>query len=247
MSPIQSDGRDLSNRPNSTEVSVCFEYGSLSLFSLGQFITLCPVSGLRQLARLSYDSGKLGKVIPWLSSLRLTSTKTIKMSIGVEGLGKQACYFLLSFLFLLFSRPTLSLWRKEEQLNISNKALVLHPLPSTLVVEIQVMISTLLIGDDLTELFFDNSLWKNGEWVHGSNEPTCLWCSTRPRAWRRLWSLFPLDRHRWPIFASFYWPFQEHCGQGDKSLVITFPCNWLRHRANWTTEALSKETRYVSP
>ena len=192
-------------------------------------------------------AANLERLSPWLSSLRLTSTKTIKMSIGVGGLGKQACYFLLSFLFLLFSRPTLSLWRKEEQLNISNKALVLHPLPSTLVVEIQVMISTLLIGDDLTELFFDNSLWKNGEWVHGSNEPTCLWCSTRPRAWRRLWSLFPFDRHRWPIFASFYWPFQEHCGQGDKSLVITFPCNWLRHRVNWATEALSKETRYVSP
>src|SRR5882762_8726952 len=45
-------------------------------------------------------------------------------------------------------------------------------------------------------LFFDNSLWHNGEWVHCSNEPTCLWRPARPWAWRCLWSLFPFDRHR---------------------------------------------------
>ena len=67
---------------------------------------------------------------------------------------------------------------------------------------------------------FDNSMWQDGgEWVHGSNKPTCLWCPFRRWGWRCLRSLFLFDRQQRPIFARFYWPFQQHCGQGDKSLV----------------------------
>jgi hypothetical protein len=65
-----------------------------------------------------------------------------------------------------------------------------------------------------------NSLWHfAGEWVHCSNKPTCLWFPTRHGSWRCLWSLFPFDRHRRPIYAIFYWPFLQHRGQGHRSLV----------------------------
>ena len=163
-----------------------------------------------------------------------------------ERSGKRTCYFkflLLSFLFPLFSRSTLSRWlrRKEQQLTMFNIALVLHPLPCTLVVEIQVMITTALTWERLvTELFFDNSLWHSGEWIYGSNEPTCLWCSTRRWGWRCLWSLFPSDRHRWPILDILYWSFLQHCGQGDKSLV-----NILHAIASDKDIELIKWTTYV--
>ena len=62
--------------------------------------------------------------------------------------GKRTCYFLLSFYFPLFSLSTLSLWRKEHQLNMFKIPLVLRPLPCTLVVDLQVMITTALIWDD---------------------------------------------------------------------------------------------------
>ena len=65
-----------------------------------------------------------------------------------ERVGKRTCYFLLTFFFPLFWLSTLSLWRKEQQTDIIKNPLVLRPLPSTLVVDLQVTITTALIWDD---------------------------------------------------------------------------------------------------
>ena len=48
------------------------------------------------------------------------------------------------------------------------------------------------LGRPVTDFFLTIACGETGEWVHGSNEPTCLWCPTGPWAC----TLFLLGQHR---------------------------------------------------